>query len=251
MSVGREFYIDGRAHALTKRRKNRVHLFYERGSRNKPFECHQEVVFLEVDIDPRGLRNMSVTVHGNHVLHVWYFIPEAAQQIGHGHRFETFRFQVDNIHHGGRIMTYFIGADVHPERGLPRRNEHRVIVAHPVNGARAESRHKANEAVLTPEPRRPAELIVAEGDARKCREKVAPHSGADNLLDHDTHLLVKVKQTALGAILDGIRAKDRRVHLGNRVEERGKAFLLTALVGQKQAFIFSRKCGARPVFQQA
>ena len=82
---------------------------------------------------------------------------------------EASRLQVDDVHLPGRVADDFVGCDVHPQAGLAGRDQHRVVVAEAVHGARAEARHEAHQAVFSLDPRRPAELVVREGDAGERR----------------------------------------------------------------------------------
>ena len=147
-------------------------------------------------------------------------------------------------------MADLLRTGVDAQGRLARREQHRVVVADAVDRPCAEARHETDEAVLAPEPRGPAELIAAESDARVGRHQVGSGARADDLLDHDAHLLVEVEQAVLGAVEDRVGGEDRGVDFSDGVEQRLEAHLLGALVGQEEALVFAREGRAQSVFEQ-
>ena len=125
-----------------------------------------------------------------------------------------------------------------------------VVVGEPIHRAGAEARDETEEPVLAPDARRPPELVPAEGDAGEEREEVGADPLSDDLLDHDPHLFVDVEQSAFGTILDRIRAKGRRVDLGNGVPQRLQSFLPRPAVRQEQTLVFARETGTGAILQQ-
>ena len=105
-------------------------------------------------------------------------------------RLEGVGLQVDDVDLLRRIVDDLLRRDVDAQPRLAGRDEHRIIVAHAVDGARAETGNRADEAVLALDPGGPAELVPAERDAGEGGEEVIPHAASDDSLDHDSHLLV-------------------------------------------------------------
>ncbi len=151
----------------------------------------------------------------------------------------------------GEYRSCSSGRDLGAQPGLARREQDGVVVAQAVDGARAEAGHEAHQAVFAADPRRPAELVVAERHAAERRQVVAAHLRAHHFLDHDPHLLVEVEQAALGAVLDGVGAEGARVHLGDGVADGRQPVPLAAAVRQEQALVLAREGRPDPVFQQA
>ncbi len=180
-----------------------------------------------------------------------YFDPVLLQQVGDEHRGEAVRVEIDEVHPFRRVAQLLLGRDLRPQARLPRREEHGVVVAQAVDGARAQARHDAHEAVLAVDARRPAELVEAERHAAKRRQEVAADLRADHFLDHDAHLLVEIKQAAFGAVLDGVRAERARIDLGDRVAHRGQPVALAAAVREEQALVLPREGRPDSVLQQA
>jgi len=68
------------------------------------------------------------------------------------------------------------------DAGLAGADQDGIIGAHAVDGSRPQAGHEAKDAVLSPDARRPAEFVVAEGDAGERREKEPADAPADDAL---------------------------------------------------------------------
>ena len=150
------------------------------------------------------------------------------QQLVDVDRLEAARLEVDDVGLLRRVARGLVRRLVHPQAGLAGGDEHRVVVGQPVDGARAEAGDDPQQPVLALDPRRPAELVVREPDARERGQPVRADARADDLLDEDAHLLVEVEEPAARAVLDRVGAEDGGVHLGDRVRQRGQALALRA-----------------------
>ena len=159
--------------------------------------------------------------------------------------------QVDHVRLRGRVAHHLVRRRVHSQPRLTGREKDRVIVAQPIDGARSEAGHEPDEPVGALDPRRPAELVRAERHSRVGGQVPVAHSPADDLLDHDRHLLVHVEKTALGAVLDRVRPEHRGVDLRDRVLQRFEPLPLRSLVRQEEALVLARERGAGAVLQQA
>ena len=177
--------------------------------------------------------------------------PAFREQRADLHRLEPARFEVDEIDPARRVAHDLVGGDVDAQPGLPGREEHRIVVRQAIDGARAEARHEAHEAVLAADPRGPAQLVVAEGDAGVRRQEVAADAGADHFLDHHRHFLVEIEEPALGPVLDRVRAEQRGVDLRHGVEQRAEALALGALVREEEALVLARERRTDPILEQA
>ena len=192
----------------------------------RPSKVTNRFLLVEVEVDGRGGVDVVVLVDGDDLVDARVFAAALPQQGGDLLGLEGAGLQVDDVDALGRVAHRLLGGDVHAQVGDARGDQDRIVVADAVHGARAQPGHEARQPVLALDPRRPAELVVAERDAREGREEVVAHALADHLLDHDAHLLVEVEQPALGAVLDGVGAEDGGVHLGDGVGQRVQPLLL-------------------------
>ena len=100
------------------------------------------------------------------------FGPHSARTSFTRDRLEAPRLHVDDVELSRRVADHLVRRDVDPQPGLARRDQHRVVVAQAVDGARPEAGHETHETVLALDPRRPAELVVGERDAGERRQEV-------------------------------------------------------------------------------
>ncbi len=156
--------------------------------------------------------------HGDDLLQHRVVVPGLLEQFAHAERLEPAGLQVDDVHGGLGVVLDHLGHDVDPQVGLPGADHEREVPAHAVHRPGAQAGHHADDAVLPPEPGRPAELVVAEGHAGEGREEVLAHLPAHHLLDDDAHLLHEVQQAALGPVLHGVGPEHRGVDFGHGVD---------------------------------
>ena len=251
LPVGGELEVDRAAQLLLEEPQERADLRHELRAGDEPLEGDDEVLRLRLVVDHHRPVDPSVLEDGDHVLDAGETPSRLAKERFHLHRLEPSRLEVDDVGAARRVADDLVGRHVHAQPRLAGGDEDRVVVADPVDGARPEPRNEPDEAVLAPDPRRPAELVVREGDAGERREKVPPDARADDLLDHDPHLLVDVEETALGAVLDRVGAEDRGVDLGNGVHERRETLLLRTLVREEEALVLAGERGPDAVLEEA
>jgi hypothetical protein len=81
--------------------------------------------------------------------------------------------------------------------------------------------------------------------------EVVADARADDLLDHDPHLLGDVEEPPLGAVLERGGPEDRGVDLGDGVHERREPVLLRTLVREEEALVLAGEGRPRAVLQEA
>jgi len=79
-------------------------------------------------------------------------------------------------------MNGLFGHDVDPDARLPGADEDGIIRPDAVDRPRSHPGDQAEDAVLAPDVGRPAEFVVAEGDAGERREKEPADAPADDAL---------------------------------------------------------------------
>ena len=159
--------------------------------------------------------------------------------------------QIDHIDPSRRISEDVIDRNIDLEMRFAGGDKHRVVVAHPVDRPSSQAGDDAQQAVLPADPRRPAEFVAAESHAGKGRKKIFARPPPDDLLDHDAHFLIEIQKSAFGSIGDRIGTEDRGIDLGHGVEKGFETLFLVPPVGQKEAFVFSRKRRSQTVFKKA
>jgi hypothetical protein len=93
--------------------------------------------------------------------------------------------EVDDIHFLRRVLQDLVGGHVGAQVGLTRGDERGIVVAGPIDGPRSKTGHQADQSVLAPDARRPAELVVAERDARPGWQEVPARTLPHDFLDQD------------------------------------------------------------------
>ena len=148
-------------------------------------------------------------------------------------------------------MDDLIRRHVHPKPRLTGSDEDRIVVTDPVDRASPQPRNHPYQSILTSDPRRPSELVSTESHPGKSRKKIIPHPCTDHFLNQDPHLFGKVKKSTFGPVLDRVGTENGSIYFRYGIHQGFQPFLLTALVRQKEALVFSAEGGAQAVFKQA
>ncbi len=168
--VGGELHVHRHAHLLAQQLEDRAHPGHEGGVRGQTLEGDHHVGSRAGPSRSRsgggGRRCRGPTPTCSSA---GYSGPHSRRRSAISSVSNRRVLQVDDVDLARGVAHDLVGGDVDPQPGLAGRDEHRVVVAHAVHGAGAEAGHEAHQAVLAPDARRPAELVVAERHAGERR----------------------------------------------------------------------------------
>ncbi len=151
LPVGGELQIDRTTELLLQEPEERPHLWYEGGRADEPFEGDDEVARLAPVVDHHGSVERPVLEDGNHLLDPGKLVAGFAEEGLELDRLELHRLEVDDVDFPRGVPDDGLRPDVRAQTRLARREQHRVVVADPVDGARAEARNQPDEAVVPPD----------------------------------------------------------------------------------------------------
>ncbi len=250
-AVVRELDVDRRAELRLEQLEEAVHLRHEDAVRHEALEGERQRVSLGVDAHGERPAKVLPVVHRDELLEHGNLSAVAAQQLARVHRLEGVRLEVDDVELSRRVVHDLLDRHVDPQPRLARREEDGIVVARAVHRPRAEAGNHADEPVLALDAGRPPELVSGEGDPGERRKEVVPDARADDLLDHDPHLLADVEEPTLRPVFDRVGPEDGGVDLRDRVHEGLEPLLLRALIREEEAAVLARERVAEAVLEEA
>jgi len=103
--------------------------------------------------------------------------------------------QVDDIHILLRIAPYGVRVVAGAQQGMAEGDETRVIISHPIHGARAQPPNQSYKAILRTDLWRPTEEIPAESDTCCVGHEEVVETVAFHELNEERHPFIIIKQT--------------------------------------------------------
>ena len=168
-----------------------------------------------------------------------------------GEGLEGIFFQVDQVDVLLRVAPDVARIGGRAQEGMAERHETRKIVAHPVYRAGAHAPDQAHETVFTANIGRPTVQIAAECHPSRLGEKVTPVAFAFHHLDQDGHTLVIILETFAPAVEQRPGVHRGNVDLDDGAGQVAQVLRGAALVGAKDAVVFTRERGPKVILQQA
>ncbi len=140
-----------------------------------------------------------------------------AKHLLHRQGLELVVLQIDQVHELLRIIADAFGRVVRLQGGVAERHRARIIVAHPLDGARPQPPHQAGKAVFAADLRRPAVQVAAEGHTGAVRQVVTPELLSLHDLDQDRHALIVILQSLAAAVEQGLGLERAGIGAGDGI----------------------------------
>ena len=249
--VVREFDVHRHAEGLLEDFHDFLHLPDEARVLDESGELDDHIVAPRIIQGGIRLTKRRPVVNGQDPLPEREFGSDLAEDLVDGVGFETPAFHVDDVDESLGVIDGFLRHHGHMDARLAGADENGIIVFHPVDGPRPQSRNHSQQAVLASKAGRPAELVVTERHSGQGRKEEPADAPSHDALDQDPHFLVVIQKAALGSVLNGVGTEDRRIDLSHGLRQRRQSLLLGPRIGQEKAPVFSRKGSSQAVLEKA
>jgi|GEM_PF-6882280 hypothetical protein len=135
--------------------------FYKISAFYEPLKVGHQVLFLAVQLKSVEPDHHPLPVGGDNLVEIGDFGAIFFNKLGNGDGFKGVVLQVDHIDLFGRVVFDFLRNNIDPQIRLPGGNHKGEIIVQAVHRPGPQTHDQAHQPVLSPDPGRPAEFIVA------------------------------------------------------------------------------------------